>query len=356
MDRLVTSAVILCSLFLAACSSQPLTDDNNTSDGDFGPYVMAYNKLTPDDETEGIALVDTSGQEIEVLAGTDHYALVGPSGNGRLILGIDEPDGVDVYDLATGMVLQHFKIVDTASLDVESTAISPDGTRVAYTVRAITDGSTERTTFLADVDSGNVVKVETGPAYESFARFSPDGETLGFFTHAAEQADIRDSLCLVNAATGDYHSVARVGIAANDWFQWWTWSSDGSAILYPDVVDYTIHRVSVATGESTVVGDGTYPDLSHDGLRMVYLVDVSEPSAHLAIVNTDGSGDTTDLGFAGVNPQWSPDDRKILAFEYDPNGDLEDLMWKPVIYDVATGEKTVVGERGVLGFWVEDVR
>ena len=158
-------------------------------------------------------------------------------------------------------------------------AISPDGRSLAYVAR---DGENNDTDiFLVRVGGSNPINLTADhDGWDTAPAFSPDGEQIAFASQR-----------------------------------------EGGGLF-----------VMGATGESPrrVAGEGTHPDWSPDGTRLVAATEqVADPysrqtDSRLFIVDV-ASGTTRDLPVNedGVGPRWSPDGRRILYWnEIDGQRDL----------------------------------
>ena len=190
-------------------------------------------------------------------------------------------------------------------------ALSPDGSRVVYSVNKIDAEAQKefRTLYLHDLDSGATRQMTSGGAVDGGAIFSPDGQTIAFTSDRSGQAQLY--LLPVDGGEARQMTSFKRGIGGE-----LAWSPDGGQIAFcakPDVdapdlatepyrVDRTVYRFD---------GIGYLDDEAQD----IYTLDIS-------------SGETTRLTddrCNNHNPRWSPDGAQIL-FDADMRVDAARAM------------------------------
>src|SRR5262245_20782362 len=86
-----------------------------------------------------------------------------------------------------------FSVMDMLAMDrISEPRVSPDGTRVAFTVR-VTDLQANRgrqDVWMAAVDGSTVRRLTTHEANDSQARWSPDGKSLYFVSARAGSSQV----------------------------------------------------------------------------------------------------------------------------------------------------------------------
>ncbi|MEO7362042.1 MAG: hypothetical protein ABI120_17050, partial [Gemmatimonadaceae bacterium] len=207
-------------------------------------------------------------------------------------------------------------------------ALSDDGTKIMYIAYgSLWRGEVFPDLYLADGRTGKrearLVKTATNPDFEqlryiySQPSFSPDGKTMAF----TSQKGGRDIINLMDAKTRKVYK--RIDFDLDQVLSP-SWSPDGQKLVFSGLK----HGVSDLY---TVKSDGT--DLKQ--------------------LTQDRYGD--------LQPQWSPDG-KTIAFASDrgPDTDFEILKigkWKISLYDLASGEITVLPNQGGLNInpqWAPD--
>lgn len=184
---------------------------------------------------------------------------------------------------------------------IHATAISPDGSKVAF-IADETD-SESRELLLLDVSDGRITKLARILAVS--VSWSPDGKSLVIGTPGGE---VPPELSIFDFGSGSIHVLAKGHFPA--------WSSSGNWIAYFDA-----------------------------------------SSEQVRVVHPDGTGDhkVADVGgrvfgyrYFGLPPVWSPDSTKLLLNEYKGDGDTQDV----VLLDINTGKMATKSHNGysILGW------
>jgi dipeptidyl aminopeptidase/acylaminoacyl peptidase len=183
-------------------------------------------------------------------------------------------------------------------------AVSPDGTRVAYTVTEANweENAFETEIFLADSRGGGPIRLTNAKKSSTSPQWSPDGRWLAF---ASDRTDKRQ-LYLINPAGGEARAVTSVeeGVGGFEW------SPDGRRIAFTmtDPKPEAAKARDKKYGEFVVV-DQEYP-MTH-----LHVIDLDPEAAEPAKPRRLTSGDFTVGAF-----QWSPDGTSI-AFDHRVNPD-----------------------------------
>ena len=274
-----------------------------------------------------------------------------PTPTGSVVSGADY-----LLDLDTG---QRSPLPETLgpTHKVGSYAISPDGSRLAYT-RPGKNGTSQ--IFVANLDGTGVRQITHDPVGASEPSWSPDGSSLVFV--GSGQGPDTIALFVVEAAGGD--PVQITFDRADEGSP--SFSPDGSHILFDAYTGTSIEIRTVPSGggeESTIMRREAWwadsdPSFSPDGSTIAFVR--SQPAAHprskteIWLADADGShARVFVLGFGGHHaPMWSPDGAQIV-FSREARPSRGSCPCQIVAADVATGSTTVLAQGG-SAIWVDD--
>lgn len=218
-------------------------------------------------------------------------------------------------------------------------SISPDGTRVVYTLTTV-DRRTHKDTrqlWLCDIDGGSARQLTWSGTGNSGARWSPDGTAVAFVSDRDEGSGI---YLLPLAAGGESRKVTshRSGVGNL------AWSPDGTRIAYsatwdpenPDDVEApseSLPKVRVTRRLDYKLDGRGYLG---DARTHVWVVDVASGGRHRVTFDLVDHGE----------PAWSPDGRWIATARHDGLTASSQLLLTPV--DDGDGPPVVVGPSGGL--------
>jgi Tol biopolymer transport system component len=177
-----------------------------------------------------------------------------------------KPDGSDVRPFTPDSVVSR----------------SPDGTTLLF--ESVRDGRGRL--FLMTSARTNAREIATARHAEQ-GSFSPDGKSIVFEQRNAMHDDVPHSQIVVSRPDGSESKVVAVGTDPS-------WSKDGSVILFKAPDDKTnklwVSTVSPNGGGEKRLAPGVHMQWSPDGRRIVFMRDGEDGSAHVWVMNADGTG------------------------------------------------------------------
>jgi dipeptidyl aminopeptidase/acylaminoacyl peptidase len=178
-----------------------------------------------------------------------------------------------------------------------SPEVSPDGRRVAYTLRKTNwdDNAYETEIWLADVTSGAAVQLTNAKKSSRSPAWSPDGSKLAFISDRTD----KNQLYVINPSAGEAEAVTTL----EDGINGFEWSPDGKTIAY------TATEPKSAALKDREKKYGEFQIVEQDyRLDHLFAIDVA----------TRATRTLTSGAFTVGSFQWSPDGRSI-AFDHRVN-------------------------------------
>lgn len=220
-----------------------------------------------------------------------------------------------------------------AIADLSSTAMSPDGTRIAFIVSHVDKAADARRGDVAVVSSkgGEPQVVATGDV--DAPAWSPDGKTLGWIAKGQLHLAARDALGMVRKIEAD---PSTAGIQA------FAWSPDGRSIAYLAKMD-VVRKLP----------DKSFEFAEADYLGTSFLArDAGAPPAQVWIVDVASGGRRRLIGITGY-PQdvvWQADGR-ALAVQVQPGGSSASAAKAKLLSVPVDGgvPQTLIGAPGQMG-------
>ncbi|GEM_PF-746501 len=226
-------------------------------------------------------------------------------------------------------------------------SLSPDGTRVAYTVQV--ENSLDL--VVTEIESGETDRLTESPEFELQPVWSPDGSKLAFLSNINGTFD----LFVMDADGSNVRPLVQLPESDE---RLGGWSPDGSKIVFVSetqteqaimVVDVESGEVQELTRRAGVEANPTY---SPDGTRIAFYSDRARPGEDLElyVMGADGSDVrplTDDPQAPSFFPVWSPDGRWI-AYAM-----LQGQQYVVVQRQVESGlERRISGVDGIVTSWV----
>jgi Tol biopolymer transport system component len=253
-----------------------------------------------------------------------------------------------------------------------------------------------RQVYLVDADSGAVRPVTDTQDFVAWPAWSRDRQRLAFIqwpglgtseeasptptaeaSPTAEPTPIPEDpslrhLVVVNADGSGQQTIGD-SILLQTYSGGFSWSPDGSQIVYMAVVDPTeqtwrseLRMVNVADGSEVPLPEqrlGYLPAWSPDGTKIVFGAFVGEPDpdgnreTELFLMDSDGKNvqQITDRPGTDVAPSWSPDSTRIVWWAEKPatTEPAQPSVSLILMMDVASGQITELGE-GSIPVWSPD--
>ena len=208
-----------------------------------------------------------------------------------------------------------------------------------------------------DVTGENRVELnDLNFASSSFIRFSPDGNSLAFFSYDKDAQE--GWLYRVNTDGTGLQQLTEASKPLVDGAATFDWSPDGSKIVFSQEEqngNASLHIINAdGTAHSELAMGAFAPDWSPDGTKILYTT--PWPFLQMGVINPDGTGaEILTPSTHGVLGRWSPDGKHILYAEYNKGIDPEQNPARIRIMDVASRSTTTVSsEGGMFGlYWVE---
>jgi len=217
--------------------------------------------------------------------------------------------------------------------------ISPDGSRVAYTLSWTQPSSLDgrsRITML-DVESGNAKEFTQG-GKDTAPRFSPDGKTLAFLRL---DANGKRQVWLMDANGGEACMVSAAAAGVSDY----TWSPDSrKLVMCCDVEPGPNEEILLEDMPQVTVVQRIryrYDTLGWrgDAHTHLFVINVDSPDPQLGMQITDGDWDD-------LSPVWSPDGSKI-AFMSGRREDRDNRDLAQIYVVSADGDDAIMWSEGL---------
>ncbi len=219
-------------------------------------------------------------------------------------------------------------------------AVSPDGTRIAFTARFENrrNQSNLSEIFLLDVASGSVTRLTENEAPEGRLQWAPDGRRLAYSAPDDRSWELRqDKLWIVDVQTGA-HRLASGSFEGS--IRQFVWEPGGRSILFGGLqrTDTNLYRLDVTSGAVARItearGQLSPTSFSVDRSRMAYTFEDFDTPADVWVGGTDGSGARR---LTEANP-WIQDEialarSEVVHWKSRDGLDVEGLLVLPAGYE-----------------------
>jgi Tol biopolymer transport system component len=250
-----------------------------------------------------------------------------PDPAGRIIFGPiyrdDEVIGQVIAPLFS-MDADGSDLIQVFDCDLERPRISPDGSRIAFSI-AMDDGTWQVATIAADGSDLRILTSTTG--YAETPDWSPDGSWLIYAASPVQCS--RDPLCQsldetlwrMNADGSDQRLIGNPPSSAWDWEP--RLSPDGREVVFvrntpEDDYRWTLMIRNLESGQERVakvdIRDLEHPDWSRDGRFIVYNVSPGGPIERIPADDPTATADVLagDSDHTAYKPAYSPDGSSLV--------------------------------------------
>jgi thermitase len=197
-------------------------------------------------------------------------------------------------------------------------AISPDGTKIAY--------SRSNQIWIMDIEGSNPVQLTSCDGGNTFPAWSPDGSKIAFVSSADGNGEISiintDGNSQINLTNNKFYSDLHP-----------SWSPDGTQIVFDSdrTECFEIYKMN-ADGSNLIrlTYDSAYsynPKWSPDGRKILFVSNKDSNHEEIYTMNPDGSDPvkllTTQYNLLDIFPTWSPDGSQIaFSMAMGPNTEI----------------------------------
>jgi len=194
-------------------------------------------------------------------------------------------------------------VLSEPGIDEESPALSPDGTRIAFS--STRDGNPE--IYTIGVDGSGITRITENAARDILPAWSPDGKKLIF--NRIPDASAGGPFVIVNADGSGETTVP--GTIGGDGVL----SPDGSTLAYGFGQDVLLVNLDGSNSRTLAVDvPASEPAWSPDGSQIAFGC-VTNENQEICIVNADGSNLRNITNSAApigeIQPSWSPDGKYV---------------------------------------------
>lgn len=262
MEPRTLSFLALCLLLATAAPAH----DRNPAFSPDGQRLLFESDRTGDWEIWVRELDGGGERRLTRHPGDDRGPAWFPDG-GRIVFRSDRGGRPDLWVLALEEGAEPVRLTDDAAAEAFP-HVSPDGSRVAYTVL----GDAPAALYLVDADAGEPRQLLSGEHRHVWPRWSPDGERVALFSRR-DTAGEDDEVYLLDVESGELTRVTeRPG---HDFCP--AWGSDGRSLVVVSLLadgGRELRRIDLEGRTLAVHGRGaeraTEPSVSPDGKWLAY--------------------------------------------------------------------------------------
>lgn len=204
-------------------------------------------------------------------------------------------------------------VLSELGIDEESPALSPDGTRIAFS--SARDGNPE--IYTIGVDGSNLTRITDNAARDILPAWSPDGHKLIF--NRIPDASAGGPFLIV-AADGSGERTVPGAIGGDG-----ALSPDGTTLAYGYGQDVLLVNLDGSNSRTLAVGvPASEPAWSPDGAQIAFGC-VMNGNQEICVVNADGSNlrniTNSSAPVGEIQPSWSPDGKYVTYTTFKNGND-----------------------------------
>jgi Tol biopolymer transport system component len=302
---LLIASVLAAFAIVAVILASERSDERKAVAPSVSPTEAVPSGATP----QTSEIVDLRGRVVSSMPGLPQDAFsFSMSADGSLVSFVTDPGGFGSLN-QMGIISSDgsgLRLLTTKGLDVGGTAISPDGSKIAFEAT----GHESQDIYVIDTDGSGLRRLTRDPSVDQYPQWSPDGSTIVYDNAGSNPGDDPQF-----ARTADIWSVSVNG---------------GSPVRL-----------------TSTPGPDSTPSYSPDGSMIAYFHD-----GDVWVMRANGSHQRQLIrqgGRGGFTPRWSPDGSKVAFTVYSDryrpqiaqSGSYRDApLVTLVIYDLRTGART----------------
>jgi Tol biopolymer transport system component len=341
--------ILGCALCVAGCSDQIETAGSSPAIQDKIIYTKSDNSLLGVNQSHGIFVIDTNGQNATTL-GTGEIA---GSGGGKIVyFGLDnsnQPIKIITSNNDGTNPITVFTSSAPSQLNLGmNPVISPDGLHVSYIIQDIMIHASHL--FVVGTDGNGTIEVAKNLFLGTLPTFSPDGKSIAYFTrNAATFAP--NTLETVQIDGSNVHDVCAISKGISDQgIANISWSTKGKIAFTDGGIVYTVP--ADGSQAPTELDMGQHPVWAPDGNTLCY----SSGVGTLDIITTSDLGLTKQniTNSSALNedyPCWSSDGKHIICISW--TGAFSTVGTSLKIVTISTTSSSIITTPSLFAFFLK---
>lgn len=224
---------------------------------------------------------------------------------------------------------------------VNNYAISPDGTKVAFTHQPdpLINTSVKADISVVDLDSKAVTKIVSNPSSDFFQDWSPDSKELVYVSKLSDTLShfyTNDKAFAINLQSRASRQIAK---NVDEDFGGMRWTPAGIFTTVQAKTKRSMYRIDPATGNATVVSG--LPEqvfglsFSKSGDQFVMTARNGDQLTELFVATTANPSPRKITDMSGQIKGWSVSQSEVISWKSKDGAVIEGVLSKPVNYDPA---------------------